>query len=1180
MRAARPDKLLQSITGTTELIRAQLDTLTDEQFALRQELNTLLTGLDHLLHEDTLQPNSQTDLQRMEAQPNDSAEREVFRVILSDTLRALSNPVDIQAKATRLLGEQLDVNRAVYFEVAGSDYVVAQDYVKTGPAITGRHPMNSFGEAMLRGYRGGYTVIANDTAHDPDLSEPERAAFAGIQIGAFVGVPLVKNGVFVAGLTVHSIEPRQWTQEEIAFVEETAERTREAVERGRAETALMENEQRLQLSLKVSGMGTFVWYPQEDRTEPDDRMMELVGLPLDGTLSLQAALAQMLHPDDTARYAKAVTEAIDPAGNGVLQQDIRFIMPNGSYRWLAILGQVFFEGVPARPARMVGGATDITARKWAEEQTRESEEKYRSLFNSIDEGFTVIQVIFDEEENPVDYRFLEINAAFERQTGLGNAVGKRVRDLVPQHEQYWFDIYGKVALTGEAIRFENRAEMLHRNYDVYAFRVGDPDERIVGVVFNDITTRKEIENRLHVVAEQNAFRVMLSDALRPLAEPVEIQAEASRVLGEYLNVNRVAYAEIVGEDGIIYQDYAKDVPTIRGRFRIENFGANLTAALARGETLAIEDVTLHDELTESDQMTYAALNIRAYVGVSLIKAGKWVATLGVYTAEPRAWTTDEVALVQETAERTWAALEQARAEEALQVSEEKYRTLFNSVDEGYILVDVIFDENDQPVDILYLDANPAAVRMTGTELAGKRTRELNPNYEQHWYDIFGRVAKSGVSERHELPATPLDLWYSFYAFKSGPPASRRVAVIYQDITERKRRETFEDQIQALDREQRVVAEALRDTAEGLSSSLKLDEVLETALVSVRKLAAYETAFLVLVEGSKVTQFRSAGLNPAEHDALQEWHQKQDKLKEALIYRAATNTWKPTLIKSRSKTKGMPAPISSAQSLITLPFFRGSTFMGFLVLANQLPNTFDALEIPKLQAFAFQLASALVNVQQFSQAQELAVLQERQRLARELHDEVSQTLFSASIISEGLVKQWERKREIVPELLMDVNRQVRGAMAEMRKLLLELRPTNVQTTPFIQLIQYLVTAIQARENVNISVNFDGEPILNSEIRMGMYRIAQEALNNVIKHARATEAQIEGRGGDGAIELHIRDNGVGFESDKPSTGLGLDIMRERSEEIDARLEIHSQPGGGTDVYVIWPNDAPFQFYKQES
>jgi PAS domain S-box-containing protein len=167
-------------------------------------------------------------------------------------------------------------------------------------------------------------------------------------------------------------------------------------------------------------------------------------------------------------------------------------------------------------------------REWAEEAVRASEEQYQMLFNSMEEGFCTIEVIFNEDDKPVDYRFLEINPAFEKQTGLKDAKGKLMRELAPDHEQHWFDIYGKIALTGASARFENRAEALRRWYEVYAFRVGAAEDRRVGIVFSDITNRKRREEEMRNAKEQaerashakDEFLAALSHELRTPLTPV------------------------------------------------------------------------------------------------------------------------------------------------------------------------------------------------------------------------------------------------------------------------------------------------------------------------------------------------------------------------------------------------------------------------------------------------------------------------------------------------------------------------------------------------------------------------------------------------------------------------------------------------------------------------------------
>ncbi|ELY54421.1 PAS/PAC sensor protein [Natronococcus amylolyticus DSM 10524] len=144
---------------------------------------------------------------------------------------------------------------------------------------------------------------------------------------------------------------------------------------------------------------------------------------------------------------------------------------------------------------------DVTERVQAKRELcefkRKSEARYRTLFESIDEGFCIIEMLFDEDEQPVDYRFLETNPRFEAITDLADAEGKRMRALEPAHEKHWFEIYGTVARTGEPVRFMEQAEHLGgRWYDVYAFRIGDPDERQVAILFEDITERKQTEKAL------------------------------------------------------------------------------------------------------------------------------------------------------------------------------------------------------------------------------------------------------------------------------------------------------------------------------------------------------------------------------------------------------------------------------------------------------------------------------------------------------------------------------------------------------------------------------------------------------------------------------------------------------------------------------------------------------------
>jgi signal transduction histidine kinase len=220
--------------------------------------------------------------------------------------------------------------------------------------------------------------------------------------------------------------------------------------------------------------------------------------------------------------------------------------------------------------------------------------------------------------------------------------------------------------------------------------------------------------------------------------------------------------------------------------------------------------------------------------------------------------------------------------------------------------------------------------------------------------------------------------------------------------------------------------------------------------------------------------------------------------------------------------------------------------------------------------AQRAALAITNARLYEQAQQAAVLEERQRLARELHDAVTQTLFSATLIAEVLPRLWRRNQEEGQRRLEELRELTRGALAEMRTLLLELRPAALIEAKLGELLRHLTEAIIGRARTPVTLIVEGDYVLPPEVQVGLYRITQEALNNVAKHAKASQAVVSLSCQAQQVELHIKDDGRGFEPEQVRPEhLGLGIMRERAETIGAALRIQSQPGQGTHIEVVWPD-----------
>jgi PAS domain S-box-containing protein len=254
--------------------------------------------------------------------------------------------------------------------------------------------------------------------------------------------------------------------------------------------------------------------------------------------------------------------------------------------------------------------------------------------------------------------------------------------------------------------------------------------------------------------------------------------------------------------------------------------------------------------------------------------------------------------------------------------------------------------------------------------------------------------------------------------------------------------------------------------------------------------------------------------------------------------------------------------------LSVPLVVKDEIYGALSLYYEEKRIFNEDEIGLVVSFADQAALAIENARLRAQAARSAAASERNRLARDLHDAVTQTLFSASLIAEVLPRLWDRNQAEGKRRLQELRELTRGALAEMRTLLLELRPSALIEAETNELFRHLMEAFTGRARLPVKLTIEGDAELSAEIKVALYRITQEALNNIAKHAEATQVTFSLSCLSDRVEMSISDDGIGFDTCSISPeSLGMGIMKERAESIGAQIYVTSQSDLGTQIRLVW-------------
>ena len=467
-------------------------------------------------------------------------------------------------------------------------------------------------------------------------------------------------------------------------------------------------------------------------------------------------------------------------GETLHDHEARMRCKDGSIRHVVVSSNAYVEGGKFVHTRCF--THDITDRKHAAEALRASEEFNRSIVNSSPDCIKVLtlegnllsmlsgQALLGIEDirpflNKSWVDFWEGDDRQAAQTAVNAAATGAAGHFVGffrtfRGESKWWD----VAITPLLDATGKPERLLSVSRDVTQRRLAELNLAFLAGVSHDLVLWTNVDEMMRIVGAKIAAHFKLSSCAF-----VEINAAADQV-------------------EIRHEWHREDIPSLVGVHRLGDFVGEEFIRLARaGETIVVRN-TDNDARTSPEK--FDSLKIAAFICEPLIRDDQWRFALCLYHSTPYDWREDEIALARELTARIWTRLERLRAETALSASEAQYRNVFNSMDQGLSFIEMIFDEQDNPVDFLFLDVNASYENQTGmNNVTGKRVRDLLPDIEPYWIELYGKIALTGEPARYVNVAKGLgDRWFDVYAFRIGGPGTKKIAVLFTNITERRKTE--------------------------------------------------------------------------------------------------------------------------------------------------------------------------------------------------------------------------------------------------------------------------------------------------------------------------------------------------------------------------------------------------------
>jgi PAS domain S-box-containing protein len=781
-----------------------------------------------------------------------------------------------------------------------------------------------------------------------------------------------------------------------------------------------------------------------------------------------------------------------------------------------------YQGKP----HLLGSTRDITEQVRAEQELREKEEQYRSVFEATDDGLDIADL---------DGFFVEANPAYCRMLGYTR------EELIGMHfSQTTFPEYypvlkesaeviesgGQYQTQGLARRKDGSPLPVEAHATPFIYK---GKQHMLGVM-RDITERVQAEEQLREKEEQ--YRSIFEASVNGLfivdlkdGHVVEVNPKACQMWG-------YTYEEMLGRPlGI--SDETQQIPI------------HALEVINAGGQFQMRDITMRKDGTSFHVEVHA--------------------TPFTYKGQPHL-----LAIVRDITE-------QIEAERQLREKEEQYRSIFEATSDGLIISDM---------NGFVVEANPAACTMHGysyEEFIGLLPSDIiHPdqlrNFREQALPLIetgGKRHIQGVNLRKDGSEFPIDLHQIVFAYQGKP----HILSVMRDITEQvQARQLLEQRVEERTRE----LSSLLEISHTVASTLNLNPLLGLILDQLKTVIDYTGAAILVVEGEELIVLDNR--SPIQEVQFMQFHfplKNLGSIWETMISRETIIM--PDVRDATSLAQAFRIALgelgettfSYVRACMIVPLALKEEVLGMLVLTSGKEETFTTHHSELALAIANQAAVAIENARLYEQAQALAAIEERQRLARELHDSVSQAIYGISLGVHTARMQLDRNPKDLAESLDYVLELAEAALIEMRALIFELRPESLETEGLVTALTKQAAALQARQDIVVKLELDKEPDLPLKVKQDIYRIVQEALHNTIKHARANQVVLRLEESSNEVIMEIYDDGRGFDASASFPGhLGLHSMRERVTNLGGTLQIESTEGKGTTICIHIPRQGAFR------